>query len=74
MEEKKKQSRKKYSKDGASQTKVTFKLDNGLLKWLASKANKGRYLNNLIHADAKKAWMGDDEHTDALQRLDDWDT
>lgn len=70
MEEKKKQERKKRSNEGAAQTKVTFKLDNGLLAWLKSKANKGRYINNLIRADAKKAWVDPDE---ALEKRGDFE-
>lgn len=65
--EKKKQERKKRSSEGAEQTPFTFKVDNGLLAWLRSKPNKGRYLNNLIRADAKKGWLGDeDEEPDKL--------
>lgn len=72
-DEQKKQKRKAYSKEGPAQTKVTFKLDNSLVSWLKSKANKGRYINDLIHRDVRRAWTGDDEHTDELEKADDWD-
>lgn len=73
MEDKKKQERKKRSSEGAAQTKITFKLDNGLLAWLKSKANKGRYLNNLIKADAKRAWVDYQDDDEAYEPMGDSD-
>ena len=76
MEEKKKQSRKAYKKhdeESAAQKMFTFRLDIRCLKWLQSKPNKGRYINDLIFSDMKKSWVSiDDEHTDELDTLDDY--
>lgn len=63
MEPKEKQSRKaykKHSEDAAQQKMFTFRLDCRLLPWLNSKPNKGRYINDLIAADMRKAWVGND--------------
>lgn len=57
MEEKKKQSRKKYGSE-SEQKMFSFRLDKRLWAWLNSKPNKGRYLNNLINQDMKSAWNG----------------
>lgn len=73
--EEKKQSRKAYKKheeSQAAQKMVSFRCDTKLLTWLKSKPNMGRYINNLIAGDMKKAWLGDDEHTNELQQLDDY--
>lgn len=75
MEENKKQSRKdykKHSEEAAAQKMMSFRVDARLLAWLNSKANKGRYINNLIAADMKRGWIGDDEHTEELEHSDDW--
>lgn len=75
METKEKQSRKAYKKhsDEAAQQKMfTFRLDCRLLAWLNSKANKGRYINNLIAKDMKRGWLGDDEHTEEVESIEDW--
>lgn len=45
---KKKNVRKEYSKEGSTQTMVSFRCDNDLLGWLKSQTNKGRVINNLI--------------------------
>lgn len=71
-----KQERKKYKKheeEGASQKMFSFRLDMKHWSWLQSKANKGRYINELIARDKRAAWLGDDEHTDDLQRMDDYE-
>lgn len=75
MEEKKKQSRKAYkahSDEAAAQKMMSFRVDARLLAWLNSKPNKGRYINNLIAADMKRGWIGDDEHTEELETKEDW--
>lgn len=36
------------------QKMMSFRLDNDLEEWLASKPNKGRYINDLIRADMFK--------------------
>lgn len=75
MEEKKKQSRKAYkahSDEAAAQKMMSFRVDARLLAWLNSKPNKGRYINNLIAADMKRGWIGDDEHTEELETSEDW--
>lgn len=70
-----KQKRKVYKKhedEFPSQKMVSFRLDLKHLSWLKSKGNMGRYINELIAADKRKAWLGDDEHTDELERMDDY--
>lgn len=74
-EENNKQKRKVYKKheeSEPSQKMVSFRLDLKHLSWLKSKGNMGRYINELIAADKRSAWLGDDEHTDDLQRIDDY--
>ena len=71
-----KQKRKAYKKHEdaePSQKMVSFRLDMKHLSWLKSKGNMGRYINELISADKRRAWLGDDEHTDELQRMDDYE-
>lgn len=72
--EEKKQERKKYPKrgDGSQQKMVSFRLDQRLMAWLNSKANKGRYINNLIARDMRSAWI-DDEHSGDLEKLGDFE-
>lgn len=54
-ENKEKQQRKQRSKNGeAGQKMLSFRLDQGLIKWLAKQANKGRYINDLIYRDMTK--------------------
>jgi hypothetical protein len=77
MEEKNKQKRKAYPKGesfrtGATQKLIAFKLDLKLLKWLKSKPNQGRYINDLIRKDMHSAWV-DDEHTSELELLGDFE-
>lgn len=75
-EENNKQKRKAYKKhedESPSQKMVSFRLDLKHLSWLKSKGNMGRYINELISADKRRAWLGDDEHTDELQRMDDYE-
>lgn len=74
-EDKKKQVRKAYKKHDEgeqSQKMISFRLDMKVWRWLASKPNKGRYINNLIAKDMKAGWIVDDEHTDELQTKDDY--
>lgn len=76
MEENKKQQRKEYAKRGErGQKMIAFRCDLKLLPWLKSKPNMGRYINELISKDARKAVKGefDDEHTDELERLGDYE-
>lgn len=77
MEEKEnKQVRKSYKKHDvteASQKPMTIRIDKRIIAWLQSKPNKGRYINNLIFEDMKKAWGLDDEHTHELDDLDNWE-
>lgn len=77
MEDKKKQARKAYKKheeEESAQKMFSFRLDCKLLRWLNSKPNKGRYINDLIAKDIRNACKGyfDDEHTDELDRMDDY--
>lgn len=52
------QPRKKRGSNGnVEQKKMTFKLDNANVAWLDSKPNKGRYINDLISNDKKRAWL-----------------
>ena len=37
---------------------MCIKIDNNLIAWLKSKANKGRYINNLIKKDMRDSWTG----------------
>lgn len=54
-ENKEKQLRKQRAKNGeAGQKMLSFRLDQGLIKWLAKQANKGRYINDLIYRDMTK--------------------
>lgn len=78
MEEKNaKQARKAYKKhkeETGGQKMVSLRIDLKLLPWLKSKSNMGRYINNLIARDMKSAWLGDDEHTNELDTLHDYDS
>lgn len=57
-EEKKPQQRKAYAKRGeAAQKMISLRIDTKLLPWLKSKANMGRYINELIRKDMKDAWL-----------------
>ena len=53
----------------------SFRLDCKLLRWLNSKSNKGRYINDLIAKDIRNACKGyfDDEHTEELDTLHDYE-
>ena len=70
--EEKKKLRKEYGKhgDGSTQKMFSFRLDKVVESWLNSKPNKGRYLNELIRSDMKRAWLGDDEHTEELDSIE----
>ena len=52
---------------------MTIRIDKRIIAWLQSKPNKGRYINNLIFEDMKKAWGLDDEHTHELDDTDNWE-
>lgn len=73
MKEQEKQERKKYAKreEGKQQKMYSFRLDLKNWKWLLSKKNKGRYINDLIKKDIHDAII-DDEHTSDLDTLDDF--
>lgn len=61
-QEKTTQQRKKYAARGeAAQKMVSLRIDISLLRWLKSKRNMGRYINDLIRKDMKRAWVGDDD-------------
>lgn len=73
-EEKSAQKRKSYAPRGeAAQKMMSIRIDLKLLPWLKSKPNMGRYINELIGRDMRAAWTGDDEHTDELQTIEDYD-
>lgn len=71
MEEKKMpQQRKAYASRGeAAQKMMSIRIDCNLLAWLKSKKNMGRYINELIRTDMKRAWVRD-EHEAPEQRGD----
>lgn len=73
-EEKKTQQRKAYAKRGeAAQKMMSLRIDTKLLPWLKSKANMGRYINELIRKDMRSAWVGDDEHTYEIDKYGDYE-
>lgn len=54
IQAKKIQERRPYARKGTrSQTMMTFRLDNENALWLATKPNKGRYINELIAKDRR---------------------
>lgn len=53
--EEKERIRKAYGKKGErTQRMMAFRVDQELIPWLDSQANKGRYINDLIAADKQR--------------------
>lgn len=60
---------KRHDSEESEQKMFSFRLDCKLLAWLSSKGNKGRYINDLIRADMKRAWVDPDERPSTLKDL-----
>lgn len=54
-----KQERKTYGKE-KSQKMMSFRVDNGLLKWLATIPNKGRLINELLWKERTRRYKASD--------------